>query len=138
MRRPVISALAASALLATATLGAGSALAQSRPLTVEIDHASRVQLRGQAASVIVANPDIADVTVVDASTLYITGKGYGLTEVVAVDAIGRTLFQGQVTVVAPSQGAVRVWRGAQVTEMACGASCSPSVRAGTAAPAANP
>ena len=55
-----------------------------------------------------------------------------------VDAIGRTLFQGQVTVVAPSQGAVRVWRGAQVTEMACGASCSPSVRAGSAAPAANP
>ena len=60
-----------------------------------------MQLRGAAASVIVANSQIADVTVVDASTLFITGKGYGLTEIVAVDAIGRTLFQGQIVVVAP-------------------------------------
>ncbi|MFN7535603.1 MAG: pilus assembly protein N-terminal domain-containing protein [Brevundimonas sp.] len=107
--------------------------AQARALTVEIDHATRVQLRGAAASVIVANSQIADVTVVDASTLFITGKGYGLTEIVAVDAIGRTLFQGQIVVVAPSQGAVRVWRGGQVTEMACGASCAPSLRAATQA-----
>lgn len=129
MRRVLI---AASVLALLSPVGAA---AQSRPISVEIDHAARVQLRGQAASVIVANPDIADVTVVDASTLYITGRGYGLTEVVAVDAIGRTLFQGQVTVVAPAQGAVRVWRGAQVTEMACGASCSPSVRAAATTPA---
>ena len=118
---------AASALLA---LGAAvAAQAQSRPLNVEIDHATRVQLRAPAGSVIVANPKIADVTVVDANTLFITGKGYGVTEVIAVDALGRPLFQSQVVVSAGSSGSVRVWRGAQVTEMACGASCSPSVRA---------
>lgn len=103
--------------------------AQSRPLNVEIDHATRVQLRAPAGSVIVANPKIADVTVVDANTLFITGKGYGVTEVIAVDALGRPLFQSQVVVSAGSAGSVRVWRGAQATEMACGSSCSPSVRA---------
>ncbi|MNS10576.1 hypothetical protein D3C72_420940 [compost metagenome] len=108
---------------------AASAQAQSRPLNVEIDHATRVQLRGPAGSVIVANPRIADVTVVDANTLFITGKGYGVTEVIAVDALGRPLFQSQVVVSAGSNGSVRVWRGAQATEMACGSSCSPSVRA---------
>lgn len=77
---------------------------------------------------IVANPKIADVTVVDANTLFITGKGYGVTEVVAVDAVGRPLFQSQVVVSAGSAGSVRVWRGAQATEMACGTSCSPSVQ----------
>ncbi|MNQ82658.1 hypothetical protein D3C85_977130 [compost metagenome] len=66
---------------------------------------------------------------VDANTLFITGKGYGVTEVIAVDALGRPLFQSQVVVSAGSNGSVRVWRGGQATEMACGSSCSPSVRA---------
>lgn len=113
-------------------VASGAAQAQSRPLNIEIDHATRVQLRGPAGSVIVANPKIADVTVVDANTLFITGKGYGVTEVIAVDALGRPLFQSQVVVSAGSAGSVRVWRGAQPTEMACGSSCSPSVRAAPA------
>ena len=130
------------ALLAlVATAAASAAVAQSRPLNVEIDRSARVALRGAASSVIVGNPAIADVTVVDANTLYIVGKGYGVTEVVAVDAIGRPLFQSQVVVTGGSTGSVRMWRGGQVTEMACGGSCSPSIRAtapGASAAAAPP
>ena len=121
--------LAVGAVSALAALSAAVAVqAQSRPLNVEIDHATRVQLRAPAGSVIVANPRIADVTVVDANTLFITGKGYGVTDIVAVDALGRPLFQSQVVVSAGSTGSVRVWRGAQATEMTCAASCAPSVR----------
>lgn len=123
------------AALATAGLAGGiasAALAQARPLNIEIDSATRVQLRAPAGSVIVANPRIADVTVVDANTLFITGKGYGVTEVVAVDALGRPLFQSQIVVSAGSTGAVRVWRGGDATDMACGSSCSPSVRSSPA------
>lgn len=117
-------------LVVTALAIPGMALAQAQPLNVGIDQSTRVQLSGPAGSVIVGNPQIADVTVVDANTLYITGKGYGVTEIVAVDAIGRTVFQSQVVVTAGSgAGQVRIWRGAQATEMACGSSCSPSVRA---------
>ena len=121
--------LAVSAVSALLALGAAVAVqAQSRPLNVEIDHATRVQLRAPAGSVIVANPKIADVTVVDANTLFIVGKGYGVTEVVAVDGVGRTLFQREVVVTGGATGSVRVWRGAQATEMTCAASCAPSVR----------
>jgi Flp pilus assembly secretin CpaC len=123
------------AVLATAGLAGGvasAALAQARPLNIEIDSATRVQLRAPAGSVIVANPRIADVTVVDANTLFITGKGYGVTDVVAVDALGRPVFQSQIVVSAGSTGAVRVWRGADATDMACGSSCSPSVRSSSA------
>ena len=131
IRQPrLIAALASIAVLALP----GAGLAQSASLSVEIDQAARVQLRGPAGSVIVGNPLIADVTVVDANTLYITGKGYGVTEIVAVDTIGRTVFQSQVVVTAGSgAGRVRVWRGGQATEMACAASCSPSVRGSTGA-----
>lgn len=122
----LLLALGATALLA----GPGLAVAQSGRISVEVDQAQRVQLSGPAGSVIVGNPAIADVTVVDANTLYITGKGYGVTEIVAVDSIGRTVFQSQVVVTAGSGvGQVRVWRGGQATEMACASSCSPSVRA---------
>lgn len=131
MIRPVPSAarlgavLISIAVLAVPAVGA----AQSARLSVEIDQAARVQLRGAAGSVIVGNPLIADVTVVDANTLYITGKGYGVTEIVAVDSNGRTVFQSEVVVTAGSGGGrVRVWRGGQATEMACAASCSPSLR----------
>jgi Flp pilus assembly secretin CpaC len=105
-----------------------TAAAQSRSMEVEIDRVQRVQLRGAASSVIVANPDVADVTVVDASTLFITGRGFGSTELVVVDAIGRTLFQTVVNVTSPAEGHVRVWRGGQSVDMACGASCTPSQR----------
>ena len=118
-----------SALLAALTVAGApaAALAQST-MNVEIDRSSRVQLAGAAASVIVGNPQIADVSVVDANTLFITGKGYGVTEVVAVDGVGRTLFQREVVVTGGSTGSVRVWRGGQATEMACASSCAPSIR----------
>lgn len=118
-----------AALLAAALLAAPlAAQAQDGALNVEIDRSARVQLRGAAASVIVGNPQIADVSMVDANTLFIVGKGYGVTEVVAVDGAGRTLFQREIVVSGGSTGSVRVWRGAQATEMTCGASCAPSIR----------
>lgn len=122
---PTFAALALTVALATPA----TTIAQTAPLNVEIDQALRVPLRGAAGSVIVGNPQIADVTVVDSNTLYITGKGYGVTEIVAVDAIGRTVFQRQIVVTDGSgAGRVRVWRGGQATEMACGTSCSPTLR----------
>ena len=117
-------------IAAAAVFGAALAtpvLAQDS-LRVDIDQTARIQLRAPAGSVIVGNPQIADITVVDANTLYVTGKGYGITEIVAVDSIGRTLYQSQIVVSAGNEGRVRVWRGAQVTEMACGSTCSPTER----------
>ena len=117
--------IAAAAVLSSAF--AGPVLAQD-PLRVDIDQTARIQLRAPAGSVIVGNPEIADITVVDANTLFVTGKGYGVTEIVAVDSHGRTVFQSQIVVSAGDSGQVRVWRGSQVTEMACGTTCSPTVR----------
>lgn len=133
------SAEIGAALFLASIASASVSLAQASTMSVEIDRSARVRLTGGATSVIVGNPQIADVTVVDANTLFITGKGYGVTQVVAVDAIGRTLFQRDIVVTAGTTGSVRVWRGAQATEMACGASCAPSVRsAGTSAASTAP
>ena len=129
--RTVAVLLAASGLAVGVT---GAALAQSRPLNIEVDRSTRVQLRAPAGSVIVANPAIADVAVTDARTLFITGKDYGVTEVIAVDALGRPLFQRQVAVSPGETGSVRVWRGGEAVEVACGARCAPVAARPSTAP----
>lgn len=120
----------AAALAVLIVLTPAAALAQSRPLSVEVDHVTRLNLNGSAASVIVGNSQIADVTVIDAHTLFVSGRSYGVTEIAVLDATGRTIYQGEVVVSAPSAGQVRVWRGGVVTDMACGSTCAPSARNG--------
>ena len=129
VRIPFISAGVAVLLMT------GAVMAQSRGLTVELDHSARIQLAGSASSVIVGNPRIADVTVVNDRTLFVSGRGHGVTDVIVVDALGRTIYNGQISVIAPRDGQVRVWRGTQATEMACGAGCAPAVSGGQAAAA---
>lgn len=134
MRRPTFALAAAAAVL----LAAPAASAQAgQPLSVELDHTARLQLRGAAGSVIVGNPAVADVTVVDDRTLFVSGRGYGVTEIVVLDGLGRTLYQNNVVVTQPQSGQVRVWRGSAVTDMACAASCAPSERSAAGAPPAN-
>lgn len=129
MRRLLIACMAAAAI-------ASPALA-SPSTSVAIDHTTRINLRGAAASVIVGNPAVADVTVVDERTLFLSGRGYGVTQVVVLDPLGRTIWSGDVVVTAPTEGAVTVYRGAQATEMACASACSTSARsAARPAPAA--
>lgn len=118
MRR-LMFALAALAVMAPT-------VAEAASLTVPIDQTARIQVAGQAGSVIVGNPRVADVTVVDDRTLFVAGRGYGVTEIVILDKTGRTLYQGEVVVTAPSAGQVSVYRGSAVTEMACSSTlCAP-------------
>jgi len=128
MRRLFLAAMAAAAIAAPAVAAPQTSVA--------IDHTARINLRGTAASVIVGNPAIADVTVVDERTLFLSGRGYGVTEVTVLDPLGRTIWSGEVVVTAPTQGAVSVYRGSQVTEMACAQACSATARSTAARPAA--
>lgn len=127
MRRRIVSSLVLALSLAC------SGVAMATPaVTVAIDHATRLQLSRPAGSVIVGNPAVADVSVVDHRTLYVSGRGYGVSQVLVLDPLGRPIWQGDVVVTQGSQGAVSVYRGAQVTEMACAAACAPTVRSAAA------
>ncbi|HTN40087.1 MAG TPA: pilus assembly protein N-terminal domain-containing protein, partial [Asticcacaulis sp.] len=81
------------ALAATFTAFGASA---AQRLVVEKNHSARISLSGAAGSVIVANPAIADVNVIDSRTVYIVGKGFGNSSVIITDQMGRPLFDGEV------------------------------------------
>lgn len=124
MKRPV--AFAASATLA-ALLAVAPALAAVR---VPLNQVLRVNVRGAAADVVVGNSEIADVNIVDNRTIFIIGKRAGTTNLVVLDAGGRTLFSDTVTVGAAGGGSastVTIARGTQVQVVSCEPACSAPV-----------
>ena len=72
---------------------------------------------------VVGNPAIADVTVVDAHTILLLGKGYGVTNLVIMDRTGRVIFNREIVVSAADAGRVSIWRGAASSNYACSPRC---------------
>ncbi len=126
-----IVAMAGMALLALA----GQAGAASQQLiTVTRNGVQRLPLSAAAGSVIVANPEIADVNVVDSHTVYVIGRGYGASAVTILDRAGHPIFDGRVMVTAGQQNAVTMYKGSTPTVMLCSNVCQPAQGAVVASP----
>ncbi len=97
-----------------------------------IDQAVRVDVGGFINSVVIANPGVADVRVVDSHTFYLMGNGYGTTSVViALDRDGRNVYSSEVVVTAGSAGrGLGLPRRPRAPDMACASSCQPAMRFG--------
>ena len=111
------------------------ASAASAAVNVPVNQALRVSLRGQAADVIVGNPQIADVNVLDGRTVYLVGKQTGITNLVILDGAGRTLFSDTVVVGNVGTGrnidTVSIAQGRSVQDVTCSPVCA-SLPASTA------
>ena len=99
---------------------AGPALADT--LSVGVDQSARVSLPVPARDVVVGNPAVADVSVLDSRSVLVLGKAYGVTNLLVMDAAGRVILNRDVVVQAPT-GAVSVFRGPEVRTYACAALC---------------
>ena len=125
-----LAALAA-APVAAAPAGAG-APGGPPPLTVMIDHAKVVKLPERTQTVIVGNPIIADVTVQRNGIMVVTGKSYGVTNLIALDGAGTLLSESLISVQAPTESLVTVQRGLERESYSCTPSCQPSLLLGDA------
>jgi len=103
---------------------AGQAAA-SQQVTVARNSMVRVALPASAGSVIVANPNIADVNVVDSHTVYVIGRGFGSASVTILDRAGRPIFDGQVVVTAGLHDSVMMYKGSKPSVMVCSNICQP-------------
>ncbi len=97
--------------------------ALAAPLSVNIDEAQRVTVSHTVKDVIVGNPMIADVAVLDPHHLLVTGKSYGVTNILVTDANGRAVISRQLVVGSADQGRVSIYRGPDVYNYACNAKC---------------
>jgi Flp pilus assembly secretin CpaC len=99
-------------------LASTPALAQS--ITLEVDQSQAIRLSTPITGVVVGNAGVADVIVHDSRLIFVLGKSVGETQVLAVDASGRTVFNGVVAVRAGSApGLVTVQRGTAMSTMQC-------------------
>jgi Flp pilus assembly secretin CpaC len=122
-RTPLFIAKPAAILAALGLLSAAAAVHAASRVTVGINQGLRLQVGGSAANVVIANPAIADVTVVDAHSVIILGKGYGTTQIMVLDSTGRLLMDRIVTVNAPAEGQMTVYRGPLAQQYDCSPRC---------------
>lgn len=124
----------AQSLPAHRTLGA-TPVSASTDLPVASGQASYVTLGGPVRDIVVGDPAIADVSVVNDRTLVVLGKRPGVTSLLAFGPSGRALADRQIVVSENGSGGVTVYRGQTASNYACASQCT---RLGGAATAAAP
>ncbi|MCY1381743.1 hypothetical protein D9M69_696920 [compost metagenome] len=89
-----------------------------------------LRISAPAATVIVGNPGIADVTIQDPQTLILTGKSFGQTNLIVLDSFGEPIADTLIEVVQMQAGTTTVYQGQLRTTLACAPVCQPTVMMG--------
>ncbi|MEJ2228152.1 MAG: pilus assembly protein N-terminal domain-containing protein [Alphaproteobacteria bacterium] len=131
-RSGLYSTILLAAITATATSGAlSSAFAGAATVVdVTIDEARIVRLKTDAAEIIVGNPAIADVVAQSARLLVVTGKSYGSTNVIALDASGREIYSARLGVKGNNTRIVRLYKGTLRQSLHCAPGCQRTLAIG--------
>ncbi len=99
-------------------------------LTIYLDQARIARLPERVTTVVVGNPLIADVSLQAGGLMVLTGKGYGVTNLVALDRGGTVLAEFSIQVQAPTTNVVVVYRGEARQSYSCTPSCEPRITLG--------
>jgi Pilus formation protein N terminal region len=97
-------------LIAAAALAAAAG-ANAQDIRVNADQAISVRLASAAKSVIIGNPLIAEVMLIDERTVYVLGRMAGQTNLVAVDQNGTEIVNQKVSVRVGDQQIVTLHKG---------------------------
>jgi len=118
-------------ILALFTIASGApASAANDDVNVTIDQAKLVRLDRPAAEIIVGNPSIADVAVQSGKLLVVTGKSYGRTNLIVIDADGKQVISLYLSVTEPGRGYVMMHKGTAQVTYYCAPNCTPSLTIG--------
>ena len=129
-------------LLASAVTGLGAMMiagaapvaiaAEPEAILVTVDQAMVMRLPGEARSIVIGNPSIADATIMDPQTIVITGRSFGTTNLIVLDINGAIITQEMLTVQS-SLTQVTVYRRSTRETYSCTPVCQPTVNVGDAA-----
>jgi Flp pilus assembly secretin CpaC len=107
---------------AVLVLFAWSVYAHAEELTLRGEHTRVVTLPDKPVTIIVSNPQVADVTV-KSNTLLFLGKRFGTTNVIVLDENGRETRNWQVHVIRDDPYGVAVFKKGQQEFYTCKADC---------------
>jgi Pilus formation protein N terminal region len=109
----------------------GAMPARADVLTINLDQAEVMQLPDRVATIVIGNPLIADATLQSGGILVVTGKGYGSTNLLALDRAGRVLLTKTVQVLgAGTEDLVVVYKGVERESYSCAPYCQRRITLG--------
>jgi Flp pilus assembly secretin CpaC len=92
-------------------------------LRVFMNHARVLKLDRPVSKVIVGNANVADATVADPTTIVLTGRSFGTTNLVLLDAEGNAIADERVLVSIDEGNTVRVFRQTERSILSCTPNC---------------
>jgi hypothetical protein len=104
--------------------------AKAEDLVVQYDQARLLQLDQPAANIIIGNPSIADVTLKSTKLLIITGKTFGVTNLMILNDEEKVIYQSRLMVRADESKVVTLTRADSQFTFACTPICRPVVKVG--------
>ena len=132
-------AFRAALLAAAATLVPGAAFADgtdtklSGQFRIDYEQSSVIHLDQPAKTILVGNPLIADAMLVNDKTVYVLGRMFGNTNIIALNQSGAEILNTRVTVGAPISAQVTLYRGTQgQRNLACAPHCERTLTQGDA------
>lgn len=130
MRLSLAAAFAFSLTLAASLTPAPILAMEGAPISVNVNMARVLRINASAATVIIGNPGIADVTIQDPQTLVLTGKSFGQTNLIVLDGAGNPIADTLIEVAQMQAGVVTVYQGQARTSLACAPVCQSMVMMG--------
>lgn len=123
-----------TALLGGAMLLAAIALeatqARANDLIVRYDQSQLLRLPRPAQDIIIGNPSIADVTIQGGNLLVVTGRTFGVTNIIALDADKNVIQDQRVMVTRDTARMVNLHKGALRQSYSCTPTCQPTLTIG--------
>ena len=102
----------------------------NEPISVKVNMARILRISAPAATVIIGNPGVADVTIQDPQTLVLTGKSYGAANLIILDSSGNPVADTMVSVVQPTGDTITVFNGQARTTLSCNPICQATIMLG--------
>ena len=101
-------------------------------LIVRFDQSQLLRLPRPAAEIIIGNPSIADVALQGGNLLVVTGKTFGITNVIALDADRNVIQDQRVVVERDDRRVVSLHKGAARYTYSCSPNCETNLTIGDA------
>lgn len=112
------------------TACAATAAAAGSDLIVRYDQSQLLRLPKPISEVIIGNPSIADVAVQGPDLLVVTGKTFGITNIIALDQQRNVIQDQRVIVQRDEARVVNLHKGSQRQSFTCSPNCTPTITIG--------
>lgn len=130
LRRCTTHAVFGFSVLAAAVAPPFVPATAGQDLIVRYDQSQLLRLPRPVSEVIIGNPSIADVSVQAGNLLVVTGKTFGVTNIIALDLQKNVIQDQRVIVQRDEARVVNLHKGSQRYSFTCSPNCTPTITIG--------